>query len=378
MEVEEPQSEPPTPTATQSRPEVLPTRSGRRRFLPERFHDFVPSLRSAVPHVPEPIRDPTPLPETHLRSPSPSIVPEAVVFTTECDEFGLFREYRTFPTTDPEAEQVLDDLYDIPGAPAPPGRSSSWWNTIGVTFNAAQENIYHPFLNVTVFRLMNWFYNGSNQKSVGELNHLVHNVILQDDFDVNHLKDFSAARELRRLDVPDEEAVFSAETGWKQSSVKVRLPVDKHKTSESMAPTFEIPGVWHRDLLDVIQMAFQDSKAQFYHLVPFRLFWKPDPDSEPERVVTDIYNSDAFLEEHEKLQQQPKEEGCDLERVIAAIMVWSDSTHLANFGQASLWPIYVFFGNQSKYQRGKPSKFAAHHLAYIPSVHNSLLVILIF
>ena len=40
---------------------------------------------------------------------------------------------------------------------------------------------------------MNWFYSGSNQKSVAELNSLVHNVILQDDFDVSCLKDFSAA-----------------------------------------------------------------------------------------------------------------------------------------------------------------------------------------
>ena len=64
----------------------------------------------------------------------------------------------------------------------------------------------------------------------------------------------------------------------------------------------------------------------------------------------DLYNSEAFLEEHKKLQQQPKEEGCNLERVIAAIMVLSDLTHLANFRQASLWLIYIFFGNQSKYQ----------------------------
>ena len=125
MDVEEPQIDPPTPTATQSRPEVPPTRSGRRRFLPDRFHNFVPSLRSAVPHVPEPILELVPPPDTHLRSPSPPLVPEPVVFTTECDEFGLFREYTTFPTTDPEAEQVLDDLYDIPGVLAPLGQRSS-------------------------------------------------------------------------------------------------------------------------------------------------------------------------------------------------------------------------------------------------------------
>jgi len=239
---------------------------------------------------------------------------------------------------------------------------------VGAMFNAATENIYHPFLNATVYRLMSWFYSGSNQKSVAELDHLVKEVILQEDFDVSDLKDFSAARELRRLDTMEDEAAFSGEAGWRESSVKIPLPVDKQKLKESTALKFEIPGVWHHDLLEVICTAFQDTKAQFYHLTPFRLFWKPTPDSEPERVITDLYNSDAFLQEHESLQQQPRELGCDLERVVAAIMVWSDSTHLANFGQASLWPIYLFLGNQSKYQRAKPSQFAAHHLAYIPSV----------
>ena len=166
----------------------------------------------------------------------------------------------------------------------------------------------------------------------------------------------------------EDEAVFSGEAGWRESSVKIRLPVDKQKLKEDTAPMFEVPGVWHRDLLEVIRTAFEDMKAQFYHLTLFRLFWKSTPDSELEGVVTDLYNSDAFLQEHEKLQQQPSEMGCDLERVVAAIMVWSDSTHLANFGQASLWPIYLFLGNQSKYQHAKPSQFAVHHLAYIPSV----------
>ena len=50
------------------------------------------------------------------------------------------------------------------------------------------------------------------------------------------------------------------------------------------------------------------------------------------------------------------------------MMVWSDSTHLAEFGNASLWPIYLFFGNQSKYSRAKPTDFAAHHIAYMPKV----------
>jgi hypothetical protein len=41
------------------------------------------------------------------------------------------------------------------------------------------ENYFAPFLNVSVFRLINWFYNGSNNKSLDDV---VHNVMLADGF----------------------------------------------------------------------------------------------------------------------------------------------------------------------------------------------------
>jgi hypothetical protein len=75
-----------------------------------------------------------------------------------------------------------------------------------------------------------------------------------------------------------------------------------------------------------------------------------------------------MITEHEKIQVQPHEPGCNLETVIGAIMLWSDSTHLASFGTASLWPIYAYFNNQSKYAQGKPTSFATHYIVYIPSV----------
>ncbi|KAJ7185362.1 hypothetical protein C8R46DRAFT_377085 [Mycena filopes] len=53
-------------------------------------------------------------------------------------------------------------------------------------------------------------------------------------------------------------------------------------------------------------------------------------------------------------------------------MFWSDSTHLANFGNAKLWPIYMLFGNLSKYIRAKPNSGAEHHVAYIPSLPDSV------
>ena len=75
-----------------------------------------------------------------------------------------------------------------------------------------------------------------------------------------------------------------------------------------------------------------------------------------------------MLAEDEKIKTAPQPPGCTLETVVAAIMLWSDSTHLANFGNAALWPIYMFIGNLSKYTRAKATSFSAHHLAYIPKV----------
>jgi hypothetical protein len=49
-------------------------------------------------------------------------------------------------------------------------------------------------------------------------------------------------------------------------------------------------------------------------------------------------------------------------------MFWSDSTQLASFGDASLWPLYMFMGNESKYRRCKPSQHLCSHVAYFKKV----------
>ena len=77
-----------------------------------------------------------------------------------------------------------------------------------------------------------------------------------------------------------------------------------------------------------------------------------------------------MLEEDMKIRQMPRIDGDspDIEYATLALLLWSDETCLSNFGTAKLWPIYLYFGNISKYTRGRPTEFAAHHLAYIPSV----------
>jgi Plavaka transposase len=364
---------------------IPPTSSGRQRKFPRRFTDYIPSLSVRLPHMPErPCQQmqPTQPNESQqslslsppISSAAPATDGAMPTFDTEPDEFGLFRSYISCPTYEPDEEIHLDSICDSEGFLVAKAKSNSWWTVFGPRsspMESANLNLFAPFLGPTVFRLMNWFYSGSNMKSVTELDKLVNDVILADDFDKADLKGFSAARELKCLDEHKQGTEFPSKDGWKETSVKIRLPAEKARhTSEDDAPEFKVKGVFYRPLTDVIISAFQEAAIETFHITPFRLFWQRSKDEPPERVISELYNSDAMIAEHQRIQAQPREPGCTLETVVCAIMLWSDSTHLANFGTAGLWPIYAYFGNQSKYTRGKPTSFAAHHIAYIPSVSN--------
>jgi uncharacterized membrane protein len=77
--------------------------------------------------------------------------------------------------------------------------------------------------------------------------------------------------------------------------------------------------------------------------------------------MSELYTADAMLAEDKNIKAAHWVPGCTLETLVAAIMTWSDSTHLANFGNASLWPIYMFIGNLLKYTCAKATSFSAHH-----------------
>lgn len=335
---------------------------------------------------------------------------------TPTNGFGLFRSYLTIPTRDPEADLGLDDFCDAStfavARPAP----QPWWACFGrSSVTQVSDKFFAPFLNATTFRLMAWFYSGSSMKSLGELDRLVQDVLCAEDFSVDELRQFSATREARRVDewedVVTSEGPFRMNDGWHETTVRLRIPCEDVSRAcvEEQTPEFEVPGVFHRSLVDIIRTTFQSPSALTYHLIPFKLYAHPPappqssstttaseptesstPDEPPERVYSELYNSDAMIEEYERINARfAKAPTCapdtphtttacptasfepptpTIENVIAAMMLWSDSTHLASFGSASLWPAYLYFGNQSKYSRGKPSEFAAHHIAYLPSV----------
>ena len=101
-----------------------------------------------------------------------------------------------------------------------------------------------PFLNATVFWLMNWFYSGSNMKSIAELQSLVNNVLLANDYNPEHLKNFSARSEIRRLDTEpgkgSSSIPFTHKNGWKQLTVRIKLPAENVKQTKDSALELEV------------------------------------------------------------------------------------------------------------------------------------------
>ncbi|KAL1711752.1 hypothetical protein EV715DRAFT_268357 [Schizophyllum commune] len=122
--------------------------------------------------------------------------------------------------------------------------------------------------------------------------------------------------------------------------------------------------------------AFSDSPAQYLHFSPFELRHSTSGDAgDSQRLHGELYTSDAFLKAHDEVQRHgllPEDDPhCTRERMVAALQFASDGTHLANFGNAKAWPIYVMLGNLSKYIRAVPTSGALYHLAYIPSLPSS-------
>ena len=144
---------------------------------------------------------------------------------------------------------------------------------------------------------------------------------------------------------------------------------------ERSAPGFPIEKIWYCNLLEVIKSMFHDPTASKFHWIPHLLLHKcatpSDPDVSPERLIMDVYNSNTMICTHDKIQQLPHnpDDTPNVEYIVAGIGIYLDLTCLMNFGNVSLWPIYGYILNLLKYLCLKPTMFATHHLAYIPSVH---------
>ena len=335
-------------TDTDAAPVKPTTQLHQTRKAPARFQDALPEPTCAFPvSIPQ-----CQLPTVYLMVTNP--------LTTVSNAFGLFHKYLFHPSHDPDAFVDPGDLSNLTTHTPPPAPSGP---------KETNRNPPWPFANMSIWRLMRWANTGSNSKSEGEVNRLVDDVLNAPDFHAKDLCNFSAHRENSHLDMADKATPL--EDNFQVTSVSIEVPAGQ--PSDLLASrTYSVPGLRYRKLLNVIKAAFQDPLSRQFHFTPFSLIHRSQITNEEQRVYGELYNSDEFINEHKRVQNRspppPDDPGCKLEKTIAALMFWSDSTHLTNFGTAKLWPIYLFFGNLSKYIRSRPSSGACHHLAYIPSV----------
>ena len=364
------------------------TRSTRNRRNPARFQDYIPT--SAVPtqigrfltkkqrleamkaraDAAQPENDP----ELPSDEGSGAGDPTCQI-TTSPDTFGVFRKYSSLPSHNPGA---VDPFSDLPCAPSSMARRPQLPVTdligSGLTTPSAGSSS-DPLANSenpTVDLLLSWYSEGSSDGATN-LNHLV-NCLRDPRFDISKLKDFNAVSALRRFEKTHlhskSKSALEPGDGWKCGSVTIRVPCVRHPQREEDAPEFTIDGVYYRDATEVIAKELMDPDSfDNIHLTPFEEWWRPTEASEPVRVYSETYTSDAMLELEKKLQETSKgATDPQLETFILAALLYSDGTRLAQFGHASLWPVYMYIGNASKYIRSQPNSFSAHHIAYLPTV----------
>jgi hypothetical protein len=345
---------------------IRSARSGHAIRVPRHLMDFVPHGDMSLSHIPRPTT-----PSSAESSPLPTTLPASI--ETNPNKLGVFCRYPHIPSWYPEAGQSLDSVCEVPTLDAPPPPPINP-NVIHEIYPRAEPLPHEPFSSRTAAIMMEAYHNGSGQKSAAHLNALAKAMSSNPEFDIHELKTFSTERENARLDAffQDEsiEHLFRKNDGWHEASVTIRVPVKGHCCLEEEAPQINIPGLYHRQLMNIITTVFGDEGSKGFHFTPFKQFWIPD-DNNPEqfeRLYSEIYTSDIAHEYQQSVDALPRLEGDDLERVVIPLMFASDSAHLTSFGSASVWPIYVGFGSQTKYDRAKPSAHATHHLAYVPSV----------
>jgi hypothetical protein len=212
---------------------------------------------------------------------------------------------------------------------------------------------------------MSWMNSGSNLVSETKVSCLVKDVMLAQDFDRQHLENFSVRQSLRKLDNNENGKNVTFPDDWIQASVTIDIPT---KSKEDRPQPYTVPGYHYRSLVEVIRTAFADAQARAFHLMPFKRLWRDPLDGHEEQIYDELYTSDAWLDAQDDLHKLPREPGCSLEWVIAGLMFFSDATHLANFGTAKAWPLYLYFGNLTKYARSQPQSGACHLVGFLPSV----------
>jgi hypothetical protein len=290
-------------------------------------------------------------------------------FRTLRNIFGLSRKYygTNLSSHDPEQHVTVQDLCEAGASASPSARN----------VNAVLSNQpFYPYPNESSFSLGDWYWNQGLQKTQEGFSKLL-NIVGSPDFlpsDVSSTN-WTKINTILAHNGDDNDTDFSREwlgedMGWKRTAISISVPFHRRMAVPG-SKSYLAGALYHRSIVSVIRERLTNDDKHF-HYEPYEQLWKGNDDAEEVRIHGELYTSNAFLSEHKKLLNSPPESGCDAPRAIAALMFWSDGTQLTSFGNAKLWPCYMYFGNDSKYQRAKPSSRLCNHIAYFQTVSFSI------
>jgi hypothetical protein len=240
--------------------------------------------------------------------------------------------------------------------------------------SSAQDGAqFNPYPNKNSFLLGDWYWNHGVQKSK-ESFHTLLSIVGDPDFnpqDVRETKWSAIDKELASNDFDDDPRNWEDEdAGWKQTSIAIDIPFHRRMQNPGVQQRV-LFDLYHRSIVSVIKEKLANPKDdEKFHYEPYEYLWKPTEDSDEVRVYGELYTSAAFHDAHRDLQASAGEPDCNLPRVVVALMFASDATHLTTFGNAKLWPCYLYFGNESKYRRCRPSSKLCNHIAYFQKVRS--------
>lgn len=297
------------------------------------------------------------------------------IFKSPRNIFGLSRTYvgHQPPDHDPEQSILPDDFIEPPKPPLSLAEPLS--PPLSPLLSSVPSGIekFHPYPNRSSYLLGHWYWCDGVQKSQQSFDNLI-DIVGDPKFNAADIRGTKWGKinntlgEGGQMDQPTSDEWEDEELGWVKTPVTIGVPFTqcaKHPGPKN----YTIPGFHHRHLISVIKEKLANVEDhQHFHYEPFELHWLPQGGNMETRVYGELYSSPEFIKVHAELQDLPRDTPCELPRVVLALMFWSDTTHLTSFGKAQLWPLYMGFGNESKYRRCRPSLHLLNHVAYFEKV----------
>ncbi|THH03445.1 hypothetical protein EW145_g6253 [Phellinidium pouzarii] len=327
-------------------------RPGRTIRLPARYRDELPTepvhVDDVVTSIPEVDSDSSNVNDIALR---------LSLFRSESDKYGLYRVYKQ-----------VDIPLDL--------RQSQSADT-GTFINRSRlllyrqphlnPSLYAPHPNYASFLINQWFWakHGQTQENLNRLQNIIidNNILPEDLASVN----FNQIN--KKLGDSSLDDYFNSDDGWRSTPFKIPIPLGHLHPDAPIKVELPIKEFYHRSLTGIICSVFRSRiTSNNFCYEPYELRFKPLTGEPDMAVHRELYWSKQFRDAHAEVLHLTRVDADDnFPRAVVALQFWSDGMAAMNFGNAKIWPAYVQFGNQSKYERSIPSSKSIHHFAHIPS-----------